>query len=625
MQKLKFLATMLLPSLAFASEIQKEDTIIVSDSRFEEPVISTLSPTVVVTQEQIRKMQLTNFVDVVKLLPGVEVAVSGGRGQASSVKVRGGSDKDTLILINGVRINSAYNGGYQINILPVNQIERVEYIRGAKATVYGSQASAAIINIITRPGFDESKLNLKGQYGSYKNRQVSTSAKWAISEQQEIKIAAGTEKEKGYNVHPIEGLNDSDHHGYQNSNFMIDYQYNFDNPFQVFANFSWNRAESEFDGSFVDLDHGILYHEYDGNFFENFSYELGTKFITDTFKSYLTLNYQKTDDYQQIQKNPYKEERSANTPILVRTVNATWANELALGDYVTWGAGIDYNSNELKSGSKSYYSPIEAEENLIKNWAGFTSVQVDYDNFMFEGSGRYDHNNQYGGHFTYSVGAGYRFLDAYKVSLTHGSSFRAPAFIELYYPKSAWGDGGNPRLEPEKSNSVELSLQADWEMFQWKVTGYVSNYRDKINYDLMLSKYENLDKARISGIELETTFDLLSIHNRVSADWKSPRDRVASRDVPFIARRNFKWVAWGSINDFDLSLTFLATSKRYTNTKDASYLGGYSIWNAAVAYNVTDYFKVNGKIDNIFNKKYEYAKGYKTPETTLAVGFELNY
>ena len=80
MQKLKFLATMLLPSLAFASEIQKEDTIIVSDSRFEEPVIATLSPTVVVTQEQIRKMQLTNFVDVVKLLPGVEVAVSGGRG-----------------------------------------------------------------------------------------------------------------------------------------------------------------------------------------------------------------------------------------------------------------------------------------------------------------------------------------------------------------------------------------------------------------------------------------------------------------------------------------------------------------------------------------------------------------
>ena len=148
---------MLLPSLAFASEIQKEDTIIVSDSRFEEPVIATLSPTVVVTQEQIRKMQLTNFVDVVKLLPGVEVAVSGGRGQASSVKVRGGSDKDTLILINGVRINSAYNGGYQINILPVNQIERVEYIRGAKATVYGSQASAAIINIITRPLFLSSR------------------------------------------------------------------------------------------------------------------------------------------------------------------------------------------------------------------------------------------------------------------------------------------------------------------------------------------------------------------------------------------------------------------------------------------------------------------------------------
>ena len=427
MQKLKFLATMLLPSLAFASEIQKEDTIIVSDSRFEEPVIATLSPTVVVTQEQIRKMQLTNFVDVVKLLPGVEVAVSGGRGQASSVKVRGGSDKDTLILINGVRINSAYNGGYQINILPVNQIERVEYIRGAKATVYGSQASAAIINIITRPGFDESKLNLKGQYGSYKNRQVSTSAKWAISEQQEIKIAAGTEKEKGYNVHPIEGLNDSDHHGYQNSNFMIDYQYNFDNPFQVFANFSWNRAESEFDGSYVDLDRGFLYHEYDGNFFENFSYELGTKFITDTFKSYLTLNYQKTDDYQQIQKNPYKEERSANTPILVRTVNATWANELALGDYVTWGAGIDYNSNELKSGSKSYYSPIEAEENLIKMSLYKCAPYIVKNRFRYETA---ELNNE-----SFSPGYSSRDPDFHE-DLTSGAMTKTDAYdraFRLYY------------------------------------------------------------------------------------------------------------------------------------------------------------------------------------------------
>ena len=100
MQTKKYLiATLLLPSLAVASEVQNEETIIVSDSRFEEPIISTLSPTVVITQEQIKKMQLTNFADIAKLLPGAEIAVSGGRGQASSVKVRGGSDKDTLILI----------------------------------------------------------------------------------------------------------------------------------------------------------------------------------------------------------------------------------------------------------------------------------------------------------------------------------------------------------------------------------------------------------------------------------------------------------------------------------------------------------------------------------------------
>ena len=119
--------------------------------------------------------------------------------------------------------------------------------------------------------------------------------------------------------------------------------------------------------------------------------------------------------------------------------------------------------------------------------------------------------------------------------------------------------------------------------------------------------------------------DLSGLEGVISADFKSPRDRHADHDLAYIARRNFKWTTWGSINDFDLSLTFLAASKRYTNTKNDDHLGGYSLWNAAVAYNVNNYFKVNGKIDNIFNKKYEYAAGYKTPETTLAVGFELNY
>lgn len=613
MNKKQFLATtLLLPSVAFATDLQTEDTIVVSDTRFDEPIISTLAPTMVVTKEQIDKMQISNFTDLAKILPGAEVAVNGGRGQSSSIKVRGGSATDTLILINGVRINSAYNGGYDLSRLPVNQIEKIEYIRGSKATVYGSQASAAIINIITRPDFNDTNASLKAKYGSFKNRQASASVKYAITERQELKVAAGVEKEKGYNTHPIEGMNESDHHGYQNSNVMIDYQYDLDNPFQVFANFSWNRAKAQFDGTY-------FMHEYDGNFFENFSYEVGTKFLTDIYKSYLTLNYQKTDDYQQIQLNPIRENKNENTPIHVRTVNATWANELALGDYVTWGFGADYNSNELTSNSKSYYTPIVAEYDLIKDWAGFTSLQIDINNFQIEGSGRYDHNNQYGGHYTYHVGGGYRFLDAYKVSLTHGTSFRSPSFMELYYPYS-----GNGKLNPEKSKSLELTLQGDHDLFQWSLTGYVNNYSERIVYDMDKWMFMNIQKARVKGLELETTFDILSLHNKITADVKSPRNRSDSKDIPYIARRTFKWVTWGTVGDFDLSLTFLSSSKRYQNDYSDD-LGGYSVWNAAVAYNVTDYLKLDGKIDNIFNKKYEYAEGYKTPETSVSVGFELNY
>lgn len=608
----KLIFSLLVSTSAFASDIQNENVVVVTDSRFEEPLNSISSPTIVVTKEQIKLLQATNFSDIVRLLPGVETYVTGGRGQDSKIQIRGGSATDTLILVNGIRINSQYDGVVLLNHIPVNQIEKIEYIRGVKASVYGSQASAAVINVITRPGYNVDSVNIHAQYGSYKNRLGSVSFEKAITENDQLKIAIGAEKEKGYNVHPIENVNESDHHGFSNYNFMIDYQHKFENSTELFSNFSWNKTEAQFDGSYG------TYHEYDGNYFQNFSYELGTKYNSELYKTFFTLNFQKTDDYQQINKSPLHEDKAANTPIYLKSFNMIWANDFSLGDYFTVGAGVDYSHNSLGENSKSYYTRIEPKNRIFNDVGIFVSGNLDYSGLLAEISARYDHHTQYGGRYTYQGGVGYQY-DDYKLFVRHGTSFTAPNFMQLYYPYY-----GNGELNPEKSKSFEVILEGKQSLFDWKISSYLNNYSDRIIFDMYSYTYQNISKARIRGVEFEVNFDIFSIKNFVSADIKSPKNKSTNEDIPYVARRTFKWTALGSISDFDVSLGFMFFDHRYQNSYTDN-LGGYSLWNIGLGYNISENFKVSAKANNVFNKKYENSKGYKSPEANYSIGFDLNF
>jgi vitamin B12 transporter len=599
------------------NNISDQDTIIVTSTRYEEPASSALSPVVVVTSEDISRMQATSFADIARTLPDIQLFINGGRGQQSKIQVRGGNSTDVLVLINGLKINTAYDGAAYIERIPVHMIERIEYIRGVRASLYGSQASAAVINIITRPGFNEDNIHVKAGYGSYKNRHASASFKHSVGENGEIKLALGTEKEKGYNVHPLDGLNNGDHHGFQGTNFMADYQHKLGN-FTIFGDFMFNQTKSQFDNSYISEwdGHG---HEYDMNRFDNYSFELGGKYDGEIYKSRLSLNYQKTDDYEQIMLNPFREKKSDNTPIYTRTTSINWTNELAACDYLTLAGGVDYRREHLRPSSKAYYTRIEPQHPLIHDTGLYLMGQFDAAGVQAELSGRYDHNTQYGAHFTYQGGLGYTFLDDFKIGLRYGTSFRAPTFMELYYPFVGSGD-----LKPENSNSLELMLKGDHRSLDWRISLFKNHYKDRIIYFYETFSYKNIAKADIKGIEAEIGFELWGIKNTLNGSIKSAKDKTSHNDVPYIPRRDFKWTLLGSVYDFDLSASFQAYSSRYA-TDGGKRLGGYGIFNLGVGYNITRNFKLSVKADNIFDRRYEYARGYKTPEATYAVSFDFNY
>lgn len=132
-----------------AEEQASQDTMVVTANRFEQSIKNVITPVEVVTKEEIDSMQAKSLTEVLSRLPGIQIAGNGGVGQTQSVFVRGTNPSHVLMLLNGVRMGSATLGSANFGAIPLTGIERIEYIRGSRAAVYGADAVGGVINIIT--------------------------------------------------------------------------------------------------------------------------------------------------------------------------------------------------------------------------------------------------------------------------------------------------------------------------------------------------------------------------------------------------------------------------------------------------------------------------------------------
>lgn len=134
-------------SLASANS-NSSDEMVVSANRFEQPISSILAPVTVVTREDIDHWQSNTVIDVLRRLPGVDISQSGGRGQLSTLFIRGTNSGHVLVLVDGIRLNQAgVSGSSDMSQIPLSMVQRIEYIRGARSAVYGSDAIGGVINI----------------------------------------------------------------------------------------------------------------------------------------------------------------------------------------------------------------------------------------------------------------------------------------------------------------------------------------------------------------------------------------------------------------------------------------------------------------------------------------------
>ncbi|MGL5598768.1 MAG: TonB-dependent receptor domain-containing protein [Aeromonas sp.] len=620
----KFLVAALLPTAAFAQPltIPINPTLVITANRVEQPVSSILAPVTVVTRDEINLLQAQTVTDVVKTLPGVEIASYGGRGQISTAKVRGGTASQTLVLVDGVRSAAPTVGSTDLNSVPLNQVERIEYVRGSRATMYGSDAIGGVINIITRPAPGTHHHTAKIGAGSNQQRQASFSSTGQVGEAGQLKVAGGLDKEAGYNVHPVFGVNDGDRHGHQGHDAMLDYQQTLGSNWDLFGASRWVRNVGQYDSSSTASMWGPATHQRNETWTENQSYQLGSRYHNEHYLSELHGGFSKQDayDYPDVSGRD-----QANNRTYTRQYNLNWINSLKLNDQWTLGSGADWLRDKLDGRSRAAGERYPSDAKQRDNTGLYALAQFDNQIWQAELSGRSDDNEQFGRHNTWQTGAGWRFVDNYRLSARYGTGFRAPTFNDLYYPGS-----GNPNLKPEESKSSELMLDGQTAGVIWRVTGYRNDFEQMIqwaptdpNDSNSLWQPQNVGKARIDGVELEGEFNTGWLHHRVSAEYKNPKDRITDKQLQLISRKGAKWIAQAQWLQFDGSLSWLYQGDRYSDTANTTQLGGYSVWDLAIGYNITPAFKVSGKINNLLDKAYQTSVGY--PADDRAYYMTLDY
>ncbi|MGL6627073.1 TonB-dependent receptor domain-containing protein [Aeromonas jandaei] len=604
----KFLAAALLPTAAFAqTTIPINPTLVITANRVEQPVSSVLAPVVVIDRAEIESRQVQSLPELLKTLPGVQIATLGGRGHISSLFIRGTNSNHSLVLMNGRPIAAMVAGTPDLSQIPLGNIERIEYIRGPRAAVYGSDAIGGVINLITKTSAKNgSETHLKGGAGSNGYGQGELRTVQSLGQKTDMNMLIGYERTDGFDV--VANTKQPDRDGFASRNGQIGLNHAFNDAWSADFNAQGYDNLTDTDGST------------DQSRVQAFQYDGGLKFQGKDLSSRLEASYgeNKLKTWQEAKGE------ASGEPIHTGLTRFSWINSWSGIEGMNLTGGADWQREEMKSDSRSYGKTFNAPDR--DNTGLFAVGSYRWQALLWELSGRTDDNQQYGRHNTWSAASGLDIDENHNVRLSYGTGFKAPTFNQLYYPGSE-----NPTLKPEESKNLELGLSGRYSAWDWSVNLY-RNRIDNLIYCLTSMSYTCNPKnttADIKGVETEIGIDTGPVHHRLSYDYTRAKDK-GNQDLQLLRRAEHKgsWIADTRFDATTLTTELLYVGKRYDNnwaTNQRVELGAYTLLNLAASYEVTQQFTLGGRIDNLFDRDYAPAYGYASPGTEFKVTADYRF
>lgn len=574
--------------LSHASWADQLDDVTVTANRVPQVSGDTLASVMVITHQQIQRSQATSIVELLQGTAGIAFANSGGLGKNSSLFLRGTESDHVAVLIDGIKIGSATSGQAAFAQIPLAQVERIEIVRGARSSLYGSEAIGGVIQLFTRKGGGELKPNLSLGIGSDNTSKtsvgISGGGNQAWFSGQVSRLAT-----QGFNS--CRGAtsagcftDEPDDDGYRQLSGQLRAGYRFDNETEVDVHWLRSQGDVDFDGSFLNQSETT-----------NQVLGLGLHFVaTDSWDVSLKAgrSWDDVDSFlQQEKRSEFNTERDT----------LSWQNDISVREDDLLTVGIDYLNDKISS-STAY--PVTSRDNI----GIFAQYLTGWGNNEWQLSLRHDDNEQFGQQVTGNISWGYHLSKTYQIVSAFGTAFKAPNFNELYYPSYS-----NPNLNPEKSRNVELGLYSNNPWGQWGINLFQTQIKDLIAYDTRVSAPNNIQRARIRGLELTASaqWQQWTVKTDVTLlDPVSLNDNSDDTVLPRRAKQSLGLHIDRALNKVNLGSSIYAMGKRYDNMSNTDRLAGYMRWDLRAGYQLSPAWQLQARINNVLDKSYETAKYY---------------
>lgn len=596
---LLFVVPAYLPAYSWADTpvINPPEEIVVTATRLPQKISESLQRVTVITAEDLAQSSGQTLAEVLQSKGGVEVTANGGFGQPAAVRIRGAESRHTLILIDGMRVDSATTGATALENLPLNQIERIEIVPGALSSVYGSDAIGGVVQIFTKTGKAARGVYASAGIGSNSTYSTQGGIGTRFGENDDTTLSAGFGllESAGFSATKSSipfGQHNSDRDAYRNTNFSAKLAQHFSPGHEAGVQLFSSEGRTQFDS-------GPATDDVNRQTLSTWSLYSRNR-ITPLWQSLTRLG-----------SGQDKMARSGAFPSSFRTDQKqfTWQNDFALKN-ATFAAGIEHMQQKIASSTA--YAQAQRTANSF-----FTGYQRAGGNHSGQINLRHDDNSQFGGHTTGSLGYGYRVNSNLRLRTSVGTAFKAPTFNDLYFPGFS-----NPNLLPERSYSREIGLDSNSGAHHFSATYFDNRIDDMIVF--IFPTPQNLSRTRNQGGELIYRGEFGGWRLNAQATLQNPKDISTGKLLVRRAKEYGSVSIDKTIGAAKLGAQWVLSGARFDRAGEvpASRMGGYGLLNLTASYTLAKDWTASARLNNAFDRQYELTQHFNTPGRGVFVSLQ---
>ncbi|MFS2185117.1 TonB-dependent receptor plug domain-containing protein [Mucilaginibacter sp. Mucisp84] len=622
-------------SAAYAQDTTRTlNTVVVTASRSPKKLSDIGRVVTIISADEINKSQGKSLPQLLNTVAGITFSgANNAPGISTSVFLRGASSGNTLILVDGFPVNNAsgIDGSYDLNAFSLDLIDHIEILKGSGSTLYGSDAVAGVINIITKKAKQQGLtggLQLTG--GSYNTFKESASLIGQVKNTG-IAINLSNTDSKGFAAATdTTGKGDFKKDGFHQRSASVNLSQNVSSKFILNGNLQVSHNTG-------DLPYGAFINDNDYTYKNTFLFGgIGAKLILP--KGNLNVNLSQNtvqNDFNNLPSDNYGTHQVTKNTGRITNVEAVFNYELNKYFDITSGAAFKYSNTSQYSLYESTSYPgvpsiIKAGDAANNIFSAYTSLFFKYDIFHMELGGRYNNHSKYGDKFTYTINPSLFLADQFKIFGTIASAFKSPSLYQLF------SQYGNPKLNPEITTSYEAGF--DWEIVKntlsFNIQFFKRDTKDVIYFKNLpgppYSQYANGQQQKDKGFESELKYHDNKIHASAYYAYVTGKltDEAGTQTGNLYRRPKSTFganISYDVLSDFEVGVNYKYTGNRtdltFTNTgSEVIALKHYNLVDLHLEYKATKNLNVFGDLNNVLDTKYVDWLGYNTRGINFMLG-----